>query len=57
MRQQTKPFVIERKLSRKPKTDRDNTSIWGGLDADIAQGLKDQKEDDKLAAGGGGDRA
>ena len=45
MRQQTKPFIIERKPSRKPKPDAQKPSIWGRLDADIAQGLKDQRND------------
>ncbi|MCY1744970.1 hypothetical protein OVA00_32025 [Ensifer sp. SL37] len=43
MRQQTKPFIVERKPSRKPKPDAERPSIWGRLDADIiAQGLKDR---------------
>lgn len=29
MRQQTKPFVVEKKTSRKLKTDNQKTSIWG----------------------------
>lgn len=42
MRQQTKPFIVERKPSRKPKPDAERPSIWGRLDADIiAQGLKE----------------
>ena len=47
MRQQTKPFVIERKPSRKPKADPVKPSIWGRLDADIAQGLRDQLDKDQ----------
>ena len=39
MRQQTKPFFVERKPSRKPKPDAQKPSIWGRLDADIAQVL------------------
>lgn len=30
MRQQTKPFIVERKPSRKPKPDTAKPSIWGG---------------------------
>ncbi|RDL47798.1 hypothetical protein BLJAPNOD_05521 [Ensifer sp. M14] len=57
MRQQTKPFIIERKPSRKPKSDAQKPSIWGRLDADIAQGLKDQHDENHAAATGGNDRA
>ncbi|MBB3458802.1 hypothetical protein FHT86_007128 [Rhizobium sp. BK313] len=32
MRQQTKPFIIERKPSRKPKSDTNKPSIWRKLD-------------------------
>lgn len=52
MRQQTKPFIIERKPSRKPKPDALKPSIWGKLDTDIAQGLQDQRDMEK-----GDDRA
>jgi hypothetical protein len=62
MRQQTKPFIVERKPSRKPKPDAAKPSIWGRLDADIAQGLQDQRNGDQhdadhAAATGGADRA
>tara|TARA_R110002020_G_C16220363_1_gene767607 strand:- start:301 stop:489 length:189 start_codon:yes stop_codon:yes gene_type:complete len=62
MRQQTKPFIIEGKPSRKPKPDAQKPSIWGRLDAHIAQGLQDQQEGDQrdtdhAAATGGADRA
>ncbi|NTA84179.1 hypothetical protein G6L13_27260 [Agrobacterium tumefaciens] len=62
MRQQTKPFIIERKPSRKPKPEAAKASIWGRLDADIAQGLQDQQNGDQRivdhAAGtGSADRA
>lgn len=57
MRQQTKPFIVERKPSRKPKPDTTQPSIWGRLDADIAQGLKNQHDADPAAATGGDDRA
>ena len=39
MRQPSKPFIVERKPSRKPKLDAAKPSIWGRLDADIAQVL------------------
>lgn len=32
MRQQTKPFIIEIKSSRRMKSDQQKTSIWGTLD-------------------------
>ena len=32
MRQQTKPFIVEIKPSRKVKADTQKTSIWGKLD-------------------------
>src|SRR3546814_8125571 len=56
-RQQTKPFIIERKPSRKPKPDAQKPSIWGRLDADIAQGLKDERDNDHAATTVGDDRA
>ena len=57
MRQQTKPFIVERRPTRKPKPDAQKPSIWGRLDADIAQGLQDQRDMDEPAATGGDDRA
>ncbi|NSZ66496.1 hypothetical protein G6L16_026370 (plasmid) [Agrobacterium tumefaciens] len=57
MPQQTKPFIVERKPSRKPKPDAAKPSIWGRLDADIAQGLRDQRDTDHVAPTGGDDRA
>jgi hypothetical protein len=57
MRRETKPFIIERKPSRKPKPDMQKPSIWGRLDADIAQGLKDQRERDSAVATAGDDHA
>jgi len=56
MRQPTKPFIVERKPSRKPKPDAHKPSIWGRLDADIAQGLKDQQDKDQPTAILGDDR-
>ncbi|NHT77663.1 hypothetical protein C8J35_1247 [Rhizobium sp. PP-F2F-G38] len=32
MRQQTKPFIVERKPSRKLASDTNKPSIWGKLD-------------------------
>lgn len=57
MRQQTKPFIVERRPTRKPKPDAQKPSIWGRLDADIAQGLKDQRNMDHAAATDSADRA
>ena len=57
MRQQTKPFIVERRPTRKPKPDAQTPSIWGRLDADISQGLKDHRDEDNAAATGGADRA
>lgn len=57
MRQQTKPFIIERKPSRKPKPDAQKPSIWGRLDAYIAEGLKDQRNMEQAVATGGDDLA
>jgi hypothetical protein len=57
MRQQTKPFIIERKPCRKPKPAAQKPSIWGRLDADIAEGLKDQRNMEQAVATGGDDRA
>ncbi len=57
MRQQTKSFIVERKPSRKPKADAQKPSIWGKLDADIAQGLDEQRNLDQPVATGGDDRS
>ncbi|MEB2844591.1 hypothetical protein [Endobacterium cereale] len=57
MRQQSKPFIIERKPSRKSKAVSVNPSIWGRLDAEIAQGLKDQRDESQAAATGDDERA
>ncbi|MBD9638448.1 hypothetical protein IB277_19260 [Ensifer sp. ENS07] len=58
MRQQTKPFIVERKPSGKPKPDAERPSIWERLDADIiAQGLKEPLDTDHAAATGGDGRA
>ncbi|MGC4410922.1 MULTISPECIES: hypothetical protein [Rhizobium] len=57
MRQQTKSFIIERKPSRKPKPDAQKPSIWGRLDADIAKGLKDEREGNRTVANDGDDKS
>ena len=57
MRQQTKPFIVERKPTRKPKPDALKPSIWGKLDTDIAQGLQDLRNMERAAVTGGDDRA
>jgi hypothetical protein len=57
MRQQTKPFIAERRPTRKPKPDAQKPSIWGRLDADIAKGLKDERDEDHAAATGDDGRA
>ncbi|MEI2301823.1 hypothetical protein [Ensifer sp. MJa1] len=36
MRQQTKPFIVEIKQSRKPKPGNQKPSIWGSLDLRLA---------------------
>jgi hypothetical protein len=62
MRQQTKPFIIERKPSRKPRLDAAKPSIWGKLDVDISKAVQnqenaDQREPARAVATGGADRA
>ncbi|RDL47700.1 hypothetical protein BLJAPNOD_05422 [Ensifer sp. M14] len=44
MRQQTKPFIIEIKHSRKPKAGIHRPSIWGKLDLSVADNPMDQME-------------
>ena len=56
MRQQTKPFIAERRPTRKPKPDAQKPSIWGRLDADISQGLKDVRDEVHAVATGGDNR-
>ncbi|WP_200844337.1 hypothetical protein [Rhizobium sp. 18065] len=48
MRQQTKPFIVERKPSRKPKADTSKPSIWGKLDLTLQQ--DPQVERDRVEA-------
>lgn len=40
MRQQTKPFIVEIKPSRKAKADNQKTSIWGKLDLSLEADLQ-----------------
>ena len=49
LRQQTKPFIIEKKPSRKPKTGSSKPSIWGKLDLSL-------RPETKMTAAGGDDR-
>jgi hypothetical protein len=56
MRQQTESFIVERKPSRRPKSEAAKPSTWGKLDAAIAQGLQDQRDTEDAAATGGDDR-
>lgn len=51
MRQQAKPYIVERKPTRKVKTEEHKPSIWGRLGTDIAEGLKHQQEDEDHPAG------
>ncbi len=56
MRQQTKPFIIERKPSRKAKPDAQKPSIWGQLVGDIAQSLKHERDEEHSVASEGDTR-
>lgn len=56
MRQQTKPFIIEKKPSRKPKPGSAKPSIWGKLDLKLSADQHDDGEPTKTTAAGGGDR-
>jgi hypothetical protein len=40
MRQQTRPFIVEIKPSRKVRADTQKPSIWGKLDLRPQQGLR-----------------
>ncbi|WP_292217544.1 hypothetical protein [Mesorhizobium sp.] len=53
MRQQTKPFVVEKKTSRKLKTDNQKASIWGNLDLTLRQDLAAHRDvpEETAAAG------
>ncbi|WP_172402010.1 hypothetical protein [Ensifer aridi] len=56
MRKQTKPFTVEIKPSRKPKSGTQKTSIWGKLDLRTEEYLQVTTEpvaESATAAGGG----
>jgi hypothetical protein len=55
MRQQTKPFIIERKPSRKSKPDVGKPSIWGELDLTLHQDQQIDHDVVEVAAGGADD--
>lgn len=54
MRQQTKPFIVEKKPSRKPKTGSSKPSIWGKLDLSVNPDHHDDGEVAKTTAANGG---
>ena len=56
MRQQTKPFIIEKKPSRKPKSGSAKPSIWGKLDLSVNPDQHDDGEIAEKTAAGGDDR-
>ena len=56
MRQQTKPFIIEKKPSRKPKSGSAKPSIWGKLDLSLSPDQHDDGEIAEKTAAGGDDR-
>lgn len=56
MRQQTKPFIVERKPSRKPKSDATKSSIWGTLDLTLNQHPQTEPEPIRETAVGTYDR-
>ncbi|MGK9263927.1 hypothetical protein KXS15_23595 [Sinorhizobium meliloti] len=57
MRQQTKPFTVEIKQSRKLKPTDRKTSIWGKLDLTPDQGtLTDREQREVSAVGDDNDR-
>ena len=56
MRQQTKPFIVEKKPSRKPKSGAGKPSIWGKLDLSLNADHRDDVQDSKATAAGGDDR-
>lgn len=58
MRQQTKPFIIERKPSRKLTSDTNKPSIWGKLDLKLHRDpLADRDLVEEMAAGADDDRS
>ncbi|WP_165788418.1 hypothetical protein [Phyllobacterium zundukense] len=57
MRQQTKPFIVEIKQSRKLKPTDRKTSIWGKLDLTSDEHAVAEREPNELSAvAGGNDR-
>ena len=56
MRQQTKPFIVEKKPSRKPKSGAGKPSIWGKLDLSLDADRHADVQDAKATAAGGDDR-
>lgn len=56
MRQQTKPFIVEKKPSRKPKSGAGKPSIWGKLDLSLNADHHDDVQDTKATAAVGDDR-
>ena len=57
MRQQTKPFIVEIKQSRKLKSTDRKTSIWGNLDLAPDQNVSAESELKQLTAKRDNDRA
>lgn len=55
MRQQTKPFIVERKTSRKLKSDTSKPSIWGRLDLMLHQDPRVERDLVEATAAGGDD--
>ncbi|MBB5577063.1 MULTISPECIES: hypothetical protein [Rhizobium] len=53
MRQQTKPFTVEIKQSRKLKSTDRKTSIWGKLDLTLDQSTLTEREPREASAVGG----
>lgn len=56
MRQQTKPFIVERKPSRKLKSDAKKASIWGKLNLGLNEHSQTEREPIKETAVGVDDR-
>lgn len=56
MRQPTKPFIVEKKPSHKPKPGSAKPSIWGKLDLSLSPDQHAEAEVAKTTAAGEGDR-
>ena len=56
MRQQTKPFLVEKKPSRKPKSGAEKPSIWGKLDLSLNTDQHDDAQGSVSTAAVGDDR-